>query len=113
VMLPDPEKSENILVYALAATTKTDEVMVGGHYRFTISGDGKRVERADALSRSCMTLKKDKNVVGLAVTTLLDERPQETHVYLSLLHKISLSVITPKRAMWLVSDGKMLPLDAK
>lgn len=110
LMLPDPEK-DGFLFYAIAATSTHGEVMAGGHYRFTVSKDGKRIEQTDALSKSCLTMKIEKNMVALSMTTLLDEKPQETHVYLSLLHKISVFVITPKAAMWEVSEGKMRRLN--
>lgn len=106
VMLPDPEK-DGFLLYALASTSTAGEVLVGGHYRFTVSKDGKRIERADALSKSCLAMKVQKDMVALSVSTLLDEKPQETHVYLSLLHKMPIFVVTPNAAMWEVSQGKM------
>ena len=113
VMLPDPEK-DGLLVYALAATTVAGEVMMGGHYRFTISSDGKRLERADALSLSCLTMSKrpkdappDARIAAITVTTLVADKPQETHIYLSLLHKIPIYVMSPEHHMWEVAEGKM------
>lgn len=113
VMLPDPEK-DGFLVYALAASTTPGDVVFGGHYRFTIGKDGQCIEQADALSKSCHTqnkapkdMPKGAQVAALSVSTLIDEKPQETHVYLSLLHKLPIYVVTPKAAMWEVSGNTM------
>lgn len=116
VMLPDPEK-DGFLLYALAATSVADEVMAGGHYRFTVSKDGKRIEQTDALSKSCLTMSKrpkdappGAQIAALTVTTLIDDKPQETHVYLSLLHKMPFYVATSATTFWEVSQGKMQPM---
>lgn len=113
VILRDPE-SDGFLVYALAATTEANAVMVGGHYRFTISRDGERLERSDELFRSFMVLStKPKDLPSgatleaLSMTTLVSDMPLETHVYLSLLHRMAFYVGTPDRHVWKVQDGKM------
>lgn len=113
VILPDPEK-KGFLVYGLAATTDSDAIIVGGHYRFTISADGSTIENADELFRSFMTLsKKPKDLPngattsGLYMTTLVSDLPLETHVYLSLLNKMPFFVGTRDERSWKVENGKM------
>ncbi|HEY0967617.1 MAG TPA: hypothetical protein VGD88_09520 [Opitutaceae bacterium] len=113
VILRDPE-SNGFLVYALAATTEANAVMVGGHYRFTISRDGERLERSDELFRSFMVLStkpKDMppgaSLAALTMTTLVSDMPLETHVYLSLLHRMAFYVGTPDQHVWKVENGKM------
>lgn len=113
VILPDPER-EGLLVYALAATTDVDSIMVGGHYRFTVSKDGEKLEQSDELFRSFMVLnKKAKDLPPGAVpqalwmTTLVSDMPLETHVYLSLLHRTAFLVGTPDKHVWEVQNGKM------
>jgi hypothetical protein len=113
VILRDPE-SDGFLVYALAATTEANAVMVGGHYRFTISRDGERLERSDELFRSFMVLStkpKDlppgASLTALTMTTLVSDMPLETHVYLSLLHRMAFYVGTPDQHVWKVENGKM------
>lgn len=112
VILPDPEK-KGFLVYGLAATTDSDAIIVGGHYRFSISADGSTIERADELFRSFMTLsKKPKDLPagakteGLYMTTLVSDLPL-THVYLSLLNKMPFLVGTRDQHAWKVENGKM------
>ncbi|MDX2111844.1 MAG: hypothetical protein SFY80_16565 [Verrucomicrobiota bacterium] len=113
VVLPDPE-GDGFLVYALAATTDPNKVMVGGHYRFTVSKDGQRLEQSDELFKSFLEL--DKSSIGLGVdmktammmvSTLISDMPLETHVYLSLLHEIPLGVITPGNRVWQIQEGKI------
>jgi len=113
VILPDPV-GDGFLVYALAATTEPNAVMVGGHYRFTISRNGERLERSDELFRSFMVLStKPKDLPpgatleALTMTTLVSDMPLETHVYLSLLHRMAFYVGTPDEHVWKVQAGKM------
>lgn len=113
VILPDPER-EGLLVYALAATTEPNSIMVGGHYRFTVSQDGERIEQSDELFRSFMVLsKKPKDLPpgaipqALWMTTLVSNLPLETHVYLSLQHETTFVVGTPDSHVWEVGKGKM------
>ena len=49
VVLDDPD-GKHLLVYAIAAAEKTDEVILAGHFRVTVSADGTKAERVDALS---------------------------------------------------------------
>src|SRR5205085_8212214 len=51
VVLDDPDGS-GFLVYALATTQKKGDVVLAGHFRVTISADGSKAERVDALSKS-------------------------------------------------------------
>lgn len=113
VILRDPE-GDGFLVYALAATTEANAVMVGGHYRFTISRDGRRLERSDELFKSFMVLStkpKDmpegRTLAALTVTTLVSDLPLETHVYLSLLHRMPFYVGTANGHAWKVEKGKI------
>ena len=121
VILPDPEK-DGFLVYALAATTVSTDVMVGGHYRFTISKDGEKLLQSDELFKTPMVLStKPKglppgaSLAALTMTTLVSDMPLETHVYLSLLHKMPFYVGTPnnkKTQTWKVEKGKIEKVDA-
>jgi hypothetical protein len=51
VVLDDSERT-GFLVYALGSTTKRDELVLCGDFRVTVSADGERAERIDALSKS-------------------------------------------------------------
>ena len=53
VVLNDPDGS-GFLVYALGKGPKPGDVVVCGHFRVTVSADGNKVERVDALSQGLM-----------------------------------------------------------
>lgn len=50
VVLSDPD-GKRLLVYALAVAKYTDQVVMAGHFRVTVSADGTKAERVDALSK--------------------------------------------------------------
>ena len=113
VISPDPE-GDRWLVYALAATTEPNAIMVGGHYRFTVSKDGERLERSDELFKDFMVLSskppdlpEGSSVAALTMTTLVSNLPLETHVYLSLLHHMTFYVGTADQKVWKVEHGKI------
>jgi len=108
VALKDPE-SDGWLVWALAATTQPDLVVFGGHYRFTISKDGKTLLRSDALSRGCLKMplvdpNKGRPVMLFSIQ-LVSNIPVETNVWLNLLHKIAIGLATPDQKLWKIIDG--------
>jgi hypothetical protein len=109
-VLDDPDEKGGFLVYALATSNDPDEVVVGGHYRVTVAENG-TVKRVDALSKSFLALNKRANIpkgsasAGLYMSHLVSETPVETHVYLSILHRIRLFVTTPDNTMWKVEEG--------
>lgn len=115
----DAPDGKGFLVYGLASTKDPDEVVVGGHYRVTVSADG-QVQQVDALSRSFLVLHrqspdvpKGSGVVGLSMSHIVSNTPVETHVYVSLLHKIPLYVATSDNVVWRVSDGEITKMDDK
>src|SRR4051812_31655034 len=85
VVLDDP-KGSGFLVYALGATGKRDEVVLAGHFRVTVSADGDKAERVDALSRSLYVLPTqangDKKPLALYIIQLVSDKPVETFIYL-------------------------------
>src|SRR5438552_12932150 len=60
VVLNDPDRS-GFLVYALGKGPKLGDVVVCGHFRVTVSADGAKVERIDALSQGLMIENKNVN----------------------------------------------------
>src|SRR5205823_2130501 len=66
VVLKDPDGS-GFLVYALALADTKRMVQTGGHYRVTVSADGRTVERID-LPSAFIQLKLE-NSSGLAIIT--------------------------------------------
>lgn len=113
-----PYGDGKFLVYLLAATTDPNEIVLGGHYRFTISGDGRRALDGRKFTNSCIVLRTDNipegaELIGPVFTHLLDPHPNELHVFLSLLHGFPLFVITTEnRLLWEVSEGSIELTDA-
>jgi len=110
IILPDVD-GDGWLVWMLAATTDANRVPVGGHYRFTISADGRTIEQADRLSRSCLVLSLQAQGGGqpeaLMTTQLVDDLPVETFVFLSLSHQIPFYVAPPDGRVWEVEGDRM------
>lgn len=110
VVLPNAG-GEGFLVYVLAATGEREVMVVGGHYRFTVSSDGNQIVQADELSMSCLTVslkpKAGEVPVAAVVTHLVSSTPVETHVFLSLLHNSDIAVAVGPETVWMVSKGKI------
>ncbi|MBW2704241.1 MAG: hypothetical protein JRF33_25760 [Deltaproteobacteria bacterium] len=112
VVLPDVD-GEGFIAYCLAATMKTKEVFLGGHYRITVSADGKTVERVDRLSKGCLTLPwgpNDKGQVPAVLVTnhMVSPRPIEIHVWANLVSGMDLAIFTKDGTMWQVENGKVM-----
>lgn len=96
VVVADPD-SDNWLVWLLTATTDTNIVPIGGHYRFRISADGLSVVRRDQLSNGCLNMAltspdHPNRPAALTVTQIVSSGPVETHVFLSLQNRIPIYV---------------------
>ncbi|HVJ29559.1 MAG TPA: hypothetical protein VNA66_04555 [Gammaproteobacteria bacterium] len=108
VVLDDPE-TDGQIVYLLAASKEPGAIVVGGHYRVTVSASGEEVLAADRLSSACMTASPpDKSAgpsVAFVVTHLVSDTPVETHVFLSLLHDEPMVVLTSEKTAWIVIEG--------
>lgn len=110
VVLPNVG-GKGFLAYTLAATTDPDLIYIGGHYRMTISENGKKVERIDRLFKSCLILNKGDVPEGaesaaLFASHVVSNTPVETHVFVSLLHDQSLYIATGDK-MWSIENGKI------
>jgi hypothetical protein len=109
VALRDPE-SDGWLVWALAATIDPDVMVIGGHFRFTISPDGQTIRQRDALSISCLNLpKKDGGTPFMS--HLVSLTPVETHAFASLTYGKILHVGTPDGRAWRVDAGRIVQVD--
>jgi hypothetical protein len=111
VVLKDPTRA-GLLLYALALEDNHTDIMLGGHHRFSLSADGRRMLQADALSTSCASatlaqLQASDGTQGVAVRANLSDTPLEIHVYLSLRNRIPLYVVTRDLKMWEIKDGHM------
>jgi hypothetical protein len=109
VVLDDPDGS-GFLVYALGSKS-SNEVVLAGHFRVTVSADGNQAERVDALSRSLNVVPKQgpngQKAAELWIVQLVSNIPVETFIYLSNLHHAPIIVGTLDRKMWEVKDGRM------
>lgn len=107
LVLQDPE-GDGHLIYWIAATHDPDSVLLGGHYRFTVSRDWKTVKRADKLFNSCLTLsnKGEKANVGLFATYPLGDEPLETHIFLQLQTGKPFIIQTGDEKLWLIDQGR-------
>lgn len=112
VVLPR-EGEPGWLAYALAATSDPNLILVGGHYRATVSADGRTVLEHRNFTKDCMVLKKpraanpDIGVVAYTLAHVLDNTPTEVHVFLSLLYGKPLYVATADRRFWYIEGGKI------
>ncbi|KSB88654.1 hypothetical protein AS593_19640 [Caulobacter vibrioides] len=107
---------EGWIVWLLAPSPAAGAVPVGGHYRIFVAGDGKTVQRVDALSASCLLIEKPKAADGkpaLAFAShIVSPTPVETHVFISSLYKLPLAVGTSTtKEVWLVDQGKISKMD--
>lgn len=116
-VLDDPDGS-GFLVYALAATKDANEMVIGGHYRISVSADSKKAEAVDALSATLFTmpkrpedLKGDENIEATVVTHVVSKTPVETHGFVSLLYKRPFLVVTGEHDAWRVEEGNISRFD--
>jgi len=111
-VLKDPI-GDGFLVYALAYSKDPNDVVLGVHYRLSVTDDAKRVQAIDALSRSALVVNQNKGIPKGAVPgplwtiNLVSPTPLETHVYLSLLHHAPIFVGTADHSIWKV-DGAQI-----
>lgn len=112
VALPDP-KGSGFLIYALATSPDPEEIVVGIHYRVTVSADASRAERVDALSRTRIVATKKnlpqdyQKLVGFVLAQFVSDKPVETLVYLTQRHNASCMVVTPDESVWWIQHGKI------
>ncbi|WP_454714010.1 hypothetical protein [Caulobacter segnis] len=116
-IVKDPD-GDGWLVWLLAPSPAAGAIPVGGHYRFTISADGKTLERRDALSASCLVLPPQQlpagaKAQGMLVNHIISPSPVETHVFLSLLYRQPFFVQTGKDQIWVVAQGQIAPVQVK
>ena len=110
VVLNDPER-KGYLVYALATSRNPSDVVVGLHYRVSVSAAAK-VERVDPLARSGLIIPANavpagSRAVGFYCTCMVSNQPVETLVYLTLAHQKSCAVATADGTIWYIESGKI------
>ena len=117
VVLKDPERA-GLLVYALAKGSKPGDIVLAGHFRVSVSDDGTKALRVDALSRSLLVANpKAESPEGYTpvidvMSQIVSDRPLETVVYTNLITGRPIFVATMDRRLWIVKDGR-ITLDKK
>jgi hypothetical protein len=113
VVLNDPD-GKRFLVYALGKTGKPGETVLAGHSRVTVSADGSKAERVDALSKTMMVdsdltsgLPPGSKPLGMYFNQIVSNKPVETLIYTSHVARKPIYVGTPDGQVWLVRNGRM------
>ena len=112
VVLDDPDGS-GFLVYALGQGRRSGDVVIHGHFRVSVSADGFRAKRVDALSHSVVIDNKNFDPspqgyhrVVFVTSQAVGTRPVETLVYASNLMNLHFAVATPPNGqVWMIENG--------
>jgi hypothetical protein len=115
VVLDDPDGS-GFLVYALAYSKK--EIILGGHFRVTVSADGSKAERVDALSNTLLRQPppprghEGEKPLTVSMSQIVSNRPLETCVYISLHDKVIVSVgmVNDNAKVWAFVGDKIFEM---
>jgi hypothetical protein len=115
VVVDDPDGS-GFLVYALAHAK--NEIILGGHFRVTVSADGSKAERVDALSNSLLRQPpppkghEGEKPLTVSMSQIVSNRPLETCVYTSLHDKVIVSVgmVNDNAKVWAFIGDKIFEM---
>jgi len=87
--------------------------VLAGHFRVTVSADGAKAERVDALSKSLAIQRAGEGLppgshqVGMYMVQIVSSKPLETLIYTSNLAKQPIVVATfPDGRIWEIENGK-------
>src|SRR4051794_2933939 len=96
LIVDDPDGS-GFLVYAMPASSPSN-IVLGGNFRVTVSAEGPKAERIDAMANTILPMTKPpKGAEGgkpewVTMSQVVSTRPLETCVYTSLHDKVLLGV---------------------
>jgi len=114
LVVDDPDGSGS-LVYAMPASSPSN-IVLGGNFRVTVSADGTKAERVDAMANTILPMDKPpKGMEGakpqwVTMSQIVSNRPLETCVYTALHDKILVGVgmVDDKiDRMWLFKGDKI------
>ena len=114
LIVDDPDGS-GFLVYAMPASSPSN-IVLGGNFRVTVSADGTRAERVDAMANTILPMNKPpKGMEGarpeaVTMSQVVSIHPLETCVYTALHDKILVGVgMADDKAdrMWLFKEDKI------
>jgi hypothetical protein len=103
LVVPPESADKPVEVYLMTPQTK-DALPVGGHYKVTVSADGK-IAGTRPFANSCLAMPaKQKGAAMLVVSHVLDPLPTETHVFTAMAAGVPMAVVTTKTGqIWRVS----------
>jgi|SRR5882724_10405700 len=105
VVLKDPDGG-GFLVYGLALADTQRVTQTGGHFRVTVSADGRTVERIDLLSAFIQDkLVKGKELAAIVSSQNSSNLPAETWLYTSYVYRIPVALVTRDGAYWVIEGG--------
>jgi hypothetical protein len=115
LVIDDPDGS-GFLVYAMPS--KPGEIVLGGNFRVTVSADGSKAERVDAMARTLLpSPKSPKGMEGqkplfVSMSQIVSNRPLETCVYTSLHDKVMVSVgmVNDNAKVWVFVGDKIFEM---
>jgi len=115
IVLDDPDSS-GFLVYALAHAK--NEIILGGHFRMTVSADGAKAERVDALSNTLLRQPpppkghEGEKPLTVSMSQTVSNKPLETCVYTSLHGKVIVSVgmVNDNAKVWMFVGNKIFEM---
>jgi len=115
IVIPS-DNDEGQFLYVMSATKRPDLAIVGRHFRFNVSKDGRSLSNRVSFSNGCLGLSKatpnGARPVGLMTSHIKTAHPQEHHVFLSLVHDVPLFVMTTQNnQVWKVDGTKIKPVD--
>jgi hypothetical protein len=114
LVVDDPDGS-GFLVYAMPASGSSN-IVLGGNFRVTVSADGAKAERVDAMANTILPMSRPpKGMEGqkpawVTMSQIVSNRPLETCVYTSLHDKVLIGVgMANDKAdrMWLFKAGEI------
>jgi hypothetical protein len=115
LVVDDPDGS-GFLVYAMPI--RPGNVALGGNFRVTVSADGNKAERVDAMARTLLpAFKPPKGLEGqkpftVSMSQIVSNRPLETCVYTSLHDKVIVSVgmVNDNIKVWVFVGDKIFEM---
>ena len=108
VVLPDPEQP-GWLVWLLTPMTEARNFPITGHWRISVTPDGKTVRQRDRLYVGCLSGATPKDAKAIMVSQVVAPTPIETHVFVSYEARLPVFVATPDNTLWVVADGRIKP----
>jgi len=92
----------------LKYSANVHKVVIAGHFRVTVSANGQKAQRIDALSRGLSISNNTPKTAGMYMAQIVSSKPIETLIYTSHLTKLPIAVATPPNGqVWFVENGRI------